>query len=310
MQTRKLLFICAVLMGILAWTAEPGWSTSDKIPCGVLLQPKGNPTGAGQMILDFRLRMELPFESLVVRVETYGKLTYSGPTSWIVRNDGRDTLWYELNIVVPANDTSGIMVDMGCNADAQYFVTTGDTMEIYHSWPKPPEPRGAKTVVYSKGNRHHVPGSEIPPWKRPPQDSIMKAVPIDSTAGINFIPTAKPMRVADSVGAQHGLPNEASRPKLVDSAGWSTIDGLKEAAAKNMAKERDKTRELIVDLRKPADYDYVRTLVKEMVPCDTAGYYRVKLTHTQANEVHKRGIAITSSRPAPGPHPAPKGINQ
>jgi hypothetical protein len=36
----------------------------------------------------------------------------------------------------------------------------------------------------------------------------------------------------------------------------------------------------------------------------------VKLTRAQAKEVHDRGIAITSSRPAPGPHPAPKGFNQ
>lgn len=310
MQTKRLLVICAVLMGLLVWTAEWGLCSQGEIACGVLLQPKDHPSGAGPVNLELRLRLDFPFESIIVKVETFGNLTYSGPMTWTVRNEGVDTLSYELAVDVPPNDTSGIRVNIGCNADAQYFVTTGDTMEIYHSWPRPPEPPYSTAVFQSKGNKHHVPGANIPPWKRPPQDSIAKAAPFDSTEEINFKPTAKPMRVADSMGVEHGLPKEASRPKLVDSAGWSTIDGLKEAAAKDMAKERDKTRELIVDLRKPADYDYVRTLVKEMVPCDTAGYYRVKLTHAQANEVHKRGISISSSRPAPGPHPAPKGINE
>jgi hypothetical protein len=307
MQTKRFVLVIAILMGVLAWAVEPGQCTPDGIPCGVLLKPKGNPTGAGPMILEFRLRMELPFESLVVRVETYGKLIYAGPTSWIVRNDGRDTLWYELNIVVPANDTSGIMVDMGCNADAQYFVTTGDTMEIYHSWPKPPEPPYSTAVFHSKGNKHHVPGSEIPPWKRPPQKPVIKIMTSDSAGWRD--PRVNPQAADSTNGLDEGggkLPRY-SGPKVVDSAGWSTIDGLREAAQKDMEKESNKKRELIVDLRKPEDYNYMKTLATELIPCDTAGYFRVKLTRAQAKEVHDRGIAITSSRPAPGPHPAPKG---
>lgn len=264
------------------------------------------PTGPGPLTLRYLIILRVPLKQVTVKVTTYGGLEYSGPVNWNIPIEDKDTISFNLDVVVPPNDTSGIKIDIWHNADAQYFVTTGDTMEIYHSWPRPPEPPYSTAVFQSKGNKHHVPGANIPPWKRPPQDSIAKAAPFDSTEEINFKPTAKPMRVADSMGVEHGLPKEASRPKLVDSAGWSTIDGLKEAAAKDMAKERDKTRELIVDLRKQEDYNYLRTLVTELTPCDTTGYYRVKLTHAQANEVHKRGIAITSSHPAPGPHPAPK----
>jgi len=46
--------------------------------------------------------------------------------------------------------------------------------------------------------------------------------------------------------------------------------------------------------------------MKEMTASDTVGYYRVKLTHAQAAEIHRRGIDITAARPTPGPGPKPR----
>ncbi|MDD4052260.1 MAG: hypothetical protein PHR28_10245 [candidate division Zixibacteria bacterium] len=215
---------------------------------------------------------------------------------------------YELVVVVPPNDTSGIKVGIGFNADAQYFVTTGDTMEIYHSWPQPPQPKELQTIFQEMGGgMHRVPGSEVPPWKRPPQKPVIKIMTPDSAGWRD--PRVNP-KAADSTNGLDGGGGKLPRysgPKVVDSAGWSTIDGLREAAQKDMEKESNKKRELIVDLRKPEDYNYMQTLATELIPCDTTGYFRVKLTRAQANEIHKRGISIFSSRPVPGPHPAPRG---
>jgi hypothetical protein len=259
--------------------------------------------------------MNYHVDTMMVKVRTVGELGYSGPESWVVLTEGRDTIKYDLDVVIPQNDTCGIEVDLyvrggNVNGSSRYFVTTGDTIEIYHDWPKPLEPRGAKTVVYSKGNRHHVPGSEIPPWKQPPQDTTLKVLNPDSASGVDPAIIMRPEGKVDTIDDKTELPRPNLNSRMVDSSGWSTVDGLVEAAAKDIVKERDKTRELIVDLRKPEDYNYVKSLVSELIPCDTAGYYRAKLTHAQANEIHKHGITISSSRPAPGPHPAPKGLNQ
>ncbi|MDD4052259.1 MAG: hypothetical protein PHR28_10240 [candidate division Zixibacteria bacterium] len=255
--------------------------------------------------------MRVPIKQVTVKVTTYGRLEYSGPIGWDIPTEGKDTISFNLDVVVPPNDTSGIKVDIWHNADAQYFVTTGDTMEIYHSWPQPPQPKELQTTFYEMGGgMHRVPGSEIPPWKRPPQDSTLKVLMPVSAAGTDSSIIMKPEGKVDTLAGKTVLPQPNINSKVVDSAGWSTIDGLKEAAQKDIEKERDKKRELIVDLRKPEDYNYVRTLATELIPCDTAGYYRVKLTHAQANDVHNRGISITSARPPRGPHPAPKGIDQ
>jgi hypothetical protein len=139
----------AVLTLLTVIIALPSWANDDRfvsvdIPYGVRLTPVNIPSGPGLMTLEYRIIARLAFDTMVVKVKTFGNLECLGDTSWVVRNEGKDTMVYYLNVMIPPNDTSGIEVDLyvrrGCaNGDDRYFVTTGDTLEIYKSWPKPRE---------------------------------------------------------------------------------------------------------------------------------------------------------------------------
>lgn len=92
-----------------------------------------------------------------VRIQRLDNIEYSGDTAWTVKVDSG--VWYrsEINVVIPANDTSGITVTVKCcripNPTAWYFVTTGDTLESFRGNPRgthPPEFRPWEHPIIDK----------------------------------------------------------------------------------------------------------------------------------------------------------------
>ncbi|RME21599.1 MAG: hypothetical protein D6800_11895, partial [Candidatus Zixiibacteriota bacterium] len=53
--------------------------------------------------------------------------------------------------------------------------------------------------------------------------------------------------------------------------------------------------DVVLDLRKAADYDFVRSLVDSLIPTDSAGFYRAIMKHPPLIKIEKRGIRIIAT---------------
>ena len=180
MQTKRCVLVIAVLMGALTWAAEWGHCSQDLGPYGVWLDTVRAITGPGPATLEFGIvRISFP-DSLIITVQKVGKLQYFGPERLSISPEGRDTVRCYLDVAIPPNDTSGIVVELyvrggNYNGSSRYFVTTGDTMEIYHSWPKPallPYYDGAGCEIYIDHPFYHT------LWKDEEFASFAAAIPV------------------------------------------------------------------------------------------------------------------------------------
>jgi len=107
-------------------------------PISVSVKTEFLPAKAGQAA--FRLTVS-PTEhiregcdTVVISVKNLRGMPYTGPESWVVPASELTPYTYTVNIAIPDNDTSAIEIGAGCTMtmdEARWFVTTGDTLEMY-----------------------------------------------------------------------------------------------------------------------------------------------------------------------------------
>jgi hypothetical protein len=102
-------------------------------------EPVAMPKAAGPVALELAFTPKHECDEVKVKVSKIVNLEYTGDTAWVVPVEKGK--WYRrtLNVSIPDGDTSGIEITMQCGrvptTPACYFVTTGDTVEVYAGKP-------------------------------------------------------------------------------------------------------------------------------------------------------------------------------
>ncbi len=140
-------------------------------PYGIGLNPASDLAVNRLIHVVLFIRSDTYFDSIHVKVATYGKLEYSGERDWRVTVKPGDSLIYDLPIQLAANDTSGIVIrterkDDGSllMSDCLYFVTGAEEVRTWRI-----DPRSVKMMpeqIYPESYlQSHA--DELVPLKRP-----------------------------------------------------------------------------------------------------------------------------------------------
>jgi hypothetical protein len=129
-------------------TDVPSKATKSLPPFSITLEPVTLPQGNGPA--ELRLQIVPRFQpecDVTITVTPLFNLTYTGEKTWVTKVKKDSPVSYTLKVIIPQKDTSGIevMVDGGsCGRHyaSNYFVTTGDTVEVTPGNPRynPPKP--------------------------------------------------------------------------------------------------------------------------------------------------------------------------
>jgi hypothetical protein len=150
MKTKTLIFFGLLLAGMAGFLAERGNTSQGSFPYRISLDTVGKVTTNGYTELLFQIydpRPSFGYDKGVIKISTVRGLGYIGDTILPVKPTHKwDTLSFPLRVIIPGNDTSGIIVRLFNDSlikmnDAElYFVPDGDSAKVYRSWPIPPEP--------------------------------------------------------------------------------------------------------------------------------------------------------------------------
>ncbi len=147
-------------------------------PFDMTAEPVPMPTAPGPVNLRFTISPNMVCDEIIITVTDIDNLEYMGETSWIMKADPKDTVTYDLPLVIPANDTSGLRIIAGCgkirHAIHAYFLAYEDSVHYYFgnprwnygtSFPKAPKKRiGIPDSVWAKegsgrGKRSYIDAS-------------------------------------------------------------------------------------------------------------------------------------------------------
>jgi len=147
-------------------------------PFDMTAEPVPMPTASGPVNLRVTISPNVVCDEITITVTDIDNLEYLGETSWIVKAGPEDTIMYDLAIVIPANDTSGLRIMAGCgktrHAIHAYFLAYEDSVSYYFgnprwnygpSFPKAPKKRidmsdkPWKVGEYGKGKRSYIDAS-------------------------------------------------------------------------------------------------------------------------------------------------------
>jgi len=131
----------------------PGTSFSNFVPplsAEYTFKPVEMPKGPGLVKLELAvlqkysdnefLKNVLNCKELEIRITELLNIQYSGDSVWTVKVDSG--VWYKtiLEVIIPANDTSGIRISIKCgtiqNPSACYFVTKKNSVDFYKGHPR------------------------------------------------------------------------------------------------------------------------------------------------------------------------------
>lgn len=109
------------------------------LPIGALLEPVSPPTGPGPITLRLTIKPHVQCDAVQVSTTTDGPLEYHGRKEWEFSTTAGQETSFDLEVVVPPNDTCGLVVQVICNIPItikSYFVTTDTSVTVYPNSPQ------------------------------------------------------------------------------------------------------------------------------------------------------------------------------
>ncbi len=136
-------------------------------PISVGLETEPSPAQPGPVNLRLTLKWLLPdkdCDTLEIFVDSIDNLIYNGPQSIITAFGRGEPTELEFPIVLPANDTCGMIIKFKCDRPVQtkwvYWVTKSDTVEFYNG-----DPRTSQKALYPPTPRRMISPEERPYWE-------------------------------------------------------------------------------------------------------------------------------------------------
>ncbi len=258
-------------------------------------------------------------DSVRVELSVIGALTLAGPRQWRLTLNGDTSFTHEVEITIPAKDTSAIYFAVWWGTRPApykvrcYFVTTGPQVELYYGVPTPIGPMPWEVEARTQREFDSLSQLRREAMKTPStgtsrfyldiatEDSIY----LDSIAEKYWPELARKKLMEDSAlvdrekqylmidGLYQGIyfvryrgekkfnRIEGSRDPIADSK--RRMDSLR-------ATMPPATYDIVVDLRDPEHYEYIKSLVDSLGATEEKGFYRTVTTKEIVAEIEKRHI--------------------
>jgi hypothetical protein len=217
-------------------------------PFDLSFEPTPMPSGPGPANLRVSISPNL-CENVTITVTKIDKLEYSGDMSWSFHGVPEDTYSFELEVVVPSNDTSGIEIEVKCDPWSEdvvaYFVTTMDKVEYYYYNPRlrfPSSKHKAPKKSIDYGHLSSVPGTVGDPGRGYVIDAEGNVFPAESLGIVDSI--GKPFAEEQSTVPDRSkvmVKDQDGKWISVDTA-W-LFDSLRTAKIKAQREEMHKLEE-------------------------------------------------------------------
>ncbi|MFW9817157.1 MAG: hypothetical protein ACFFEW_14600 [Candidatus Thorarchaeota archaeon] len=292
------------------------------MPFGPALEIISKPYLYGEMTLELKVLLNYPFDSLIIEAEPVGPLSIIGQQRWIIYPRQADDVIIPLQVNIPQNDTTGLKIDIDDekgpkNGTERVFITTGDTLEIYHWLP----PKYDKIYITADGRELteeeyiRERDSIYREWdKMRPMPGTTKvktsiekhpdAVLAETDEGRKELMEREPL-----VDHDRQIIYVDGQPWIRDSGEYKfrpAITSLHPSHPDYVRPQRQKSDagtaiyHVVLDLRKKADYDKVMSLVDQLEAMERDGFYQVKVDRTVLTEIEKSGIPYSIYPRYPG----------
>jgi hypothetical protein len=271
----KFLVLTAVLCGVLAGVC---YSQASKFPYPHIfnLEPITKPLVVGPAQLKFTITPFWENETMTITVDVVNGLVYHGENPFSFEGKIEEEREFILDITIPPNDTSSIELDIRgekipWNATDLWFVTTGDTVEMYLGKPIGPSlPRTKTGIPDSLLKTDQNPGEKS--VKKPTDEEYMRMLEEEPLTGSKI----QHIRVNGEIwGRKEG---EYQFHKVEVSTDVNQILENKVAPLRDLADNNEFN--IVMDLGKSEDYEFVKLLVSELLPMDQGGQIRFELDAT------------------------------
>ena len=304
MCNKRRIAIGILVACIVFWCGNVGNSTSTWNPLAILFDPASLPEKAGKVDLLLSIRSQWKWDTLTVKVATIDNLEYKGALSWNVFVKEGDTINYNIEVMIPDYDTSGLVIQFFHKSENsirtvyRYFVTTGDTLEIYGQKPKPPPPPPPP--------HYGVPDSLHPLHTRKPSpkyDSLRsKITGIVTDDEKREILERYPLTNADIQVMRFNGEDWTRRRGEYKFVPWDgkTAEELHAETKEQQRIANEKEVEVVFDLRQTEDYEYVKELVPDLTAMDEPGCYRAVVKQRLARIIKSQGIDVALYPNLPG----------
>jgi len=270
-------------------------------------------------------------DAVTVQVSGIDGLEYSGAERWEITSDTLAPAFLtRLEATAPPNDTSGLIVTMGCGEHQSnyptYFITTADTVRTLGSNPREhprlpteEERRQNRLKDYERAKRE---------WEE--RQEQLRRFKGKSTTGpvMNPKDSALVDSLSDKGKRQLGRMRMLERSPLTDQERqWIVIDNRWFVRERGETKFRrvegrtdeqiradaqrywdslaanppDSVYDVILDLRDPDDYDFAKSLLERLLPTDSVGFFRAVMNRPTLMKLTNRGIKFWRSRCWPEP---------
>ena len=262
---------------------------------------------------------------VTVRVDTLDGVIYTGPDRYEVQVDQTAPAVLNLEVIVPANDTSGFRLRTECGdiheSFGAYFVTSGDSIRLLSNNPRHWIPLGAPASVEEQ-NRAMAEElkrlwEEKQSQEKPDPQSAMKITtrrtiepikPCDS-ALFDSLSDLGQRRLLSMRGRERDAYEGSARQLYEVEGRWwvrergerefrrlepQTDEELREEARQLWdslgTKSPDDSCTAYVYVESPDDEAFARSLIDSLSPTDQPGVYRVHTTHRVLEQLRAQGI--------------------
>lgn len=308
MSSVKFTFVCIVVLMLLASTFGGLCTARDPYPDNIKIETTP-PLAVGLNTVRVAYKSNWFTQPMKLILQPIGEVVITGDSEWSIL--AKKEVWNEFysTFILPDNDTSGLNIELIRNdkyyrSDDIWFVTTGDTVEVYKA---KPEPHGKY-----RANRPSVDSMQVlyeKERKRREQIKSGQAIIGEHYKETKIVPTER-----------EKMAFREQKPCLNHTGEFITVDGIPyrrnygeykfheceiipdpEARLDSLIQYRkdnaDKlTKHIVMDLRDPDDYDFVARLCPALKAMEREGYYEGVLTLWQVEMIIDRGI---QSQPYP-----------
>ncbi len=259
-------------------------------------------------------------DSVRVELSVIGALTLAGPRQWRLTLNGDTSFTHEVEITIPAKDTSAIYFAVWWGTRPApykvrcYFVTTGPQVELYYGVPTPigPMPWEVEAKTIRMGDSLERIASQRPP--RPFEGigrTYYNIAPEDSVYLDSISESSKKYFVHMRLMEDSAWTGEDRQVYMIEKLYFARnpgekkfrrIEGHTDPLAEGtrwrdsvLAVSPPAKYDIIIDLRDPDDYDYVKTLVDSLGVTEEKGFYRTVTSKAVLGKLAEHGIEFRNT---------------